>query len=324
MSDRNNYESLAIGLSWIGYIWMAFIVLFFFSGLITDFSRLILNVFAKIFGINLLAKIPKNIYFLLPLIFSISLVVYGYFEALNIKVERVIIHTNKINKNIRIIQISDVHIGLIIRESRIKRIAERIKQANPDILISTGDLVDAQIDRLNHIADILREIEVPYGKFAITGNHEFYAGLKKAIAFTEKAGFEVLRDRGIRIEELNLNIVGFDDSESKRYGLELNIDRYLLLKNFSNSGFTLLLKHKPIIDRELIDYFDLQLSGHTHKGQFFPFNIVTNLYYKSLDSGLVKLGGNAYLYISKGTGTWGPPIRIFAPPEITIIELIKI
>ncbi|MDW7972479.1 MAG: metallophosphoesterase [Thermodesulfovibrio sp.] len=322
ISERNGYESLAIGLSWIGYLWMAFVVLFLFFGILFDFLKVLILVVSKILEKNLLKKASIFAFFL-PLTFSIGFLIYGYFDALNIRTEKITIETDKINKSIRVVQISDVHIGLIVRELRVKKIIDTIKQANPDILISTGDLVDAQMDKLNHIADTLKELNVHYGKFAVTGNHEFYAGINQALAFTEKAGFKVLRDNGVRIESLNLNIVGFDDLEAKRYGFDLNVDRYSLVKNFSKSGFTILLKHRPLVDNELIDYFDLQLSGHTHKGQFFPFSLLTKLYYKNKDSGLLKIGNNKYLYISKGTGTWGPPIRIFASPEITIIDLVK-
>jgi len=326
ISEKNDYESLAIGLSWIGYLWMAFVVLFLFFGIITDFGRLALLVISKISGKNLfiiLRKIPQTIYFLFPLGLSVIFLIYGYLEAMNIRVERFDIKSDKITKNIRIVQISDVHIGLIVREGKIKKIIEKIKEVNPDILVSTGDLVDAQIDRMNHIAELLKEIKTPYGKFAITGNHEFYAGLNKALFFTEKAGFKVLRNAGVTIEELNINIAGLDDTESARYGLKVNQDKISLLHFFKNKGFIILLKHRPLIDKELIGYFDLQLSGHTHKGQFFPFSVLTKLYYNNNDSGLIKINKDIYLYISRGTGTWGPPVRIFAPPEITVIDLLK-
>lgn len=326
VSEKNGYETFAIGLSWIGYLWMAFVVLFLFFGILTDFGRLSMLVISKISGKNLfiiLEKIPKTVYFLFPLGLSVIFLIYGYLEAMNIRVERFYIKSDKITKNVRIVQISDVHIGLIVREGRIKKIIEKIKEVNPDILVSTGDLVDAQIDRMNHIAELLKEIKTPYGKFAITGNHEFYAGLNKALFFTEKAGFKVLRNAGVTIEELNINIAGLDDTESARYGLKVNQDKVSLLNYFKNKGFTILLKHRPLIDKELIGYFDLQLSGHTHKGQFFPFSIATKLHYNNNDSGLTKINKDVYLYISRGTGTWGPPVRIFAPPEITVIDLLK-
>ncbi|MCX7988173.1 MAG: metallophosphoesterase [Thermodesulfovibrio sp.] len=252
---------------------------------------------------------------------SIFLVIYGYFEAQNIKIERVVIKSDKIIKNIKIAQISDVHIGLLIREKRVKAIVDKINEIKPDILVSTGDLVDGQIDKLDTIAEILKVLAPPQGKYAITGNHEFYAGLKQSLAFIEKSGFIVLRNEGIYLENLNLSIVGVDDPESKRFGYS-DISESELLKKFKNTSFILLLKHRPIIDLNSQGLFDLQLSGHTHKGQLFPFSIITAFYYAK-QAGCIKNSDNCYLYISRGTGTWGPPVRIFAKPEITIIEIVK-
>ncbi len=320
--EKHGYEAFAITLSWVGYIWMAFVVLFLFFGIMTDIVRLSVLVISKIFNQNFYSRIPVFFNFLFPLFLSISFLIYGYFEALKIKTERVFISSDKVSRDIKILQISDVHIGLIVRDNRIKKIAEIIKQAKPDMVISTGDLVDAQTDSINHLADIFAEITPPYGKFAITGNHEFYAGIDKSIYFTERAGFKLLRDSLFVIEDLNINLIGLDDTEALRYGQSLNVDRKSLIDSFKNNGYTILLNHRPSIEKELFQSMDLQLSGHTHKGQFFPFSLLTKLYYKK-DAGLIDFGTDKYLYISRGTGTWGPPVRIFAPPEITIIEIKK-
>lgn len=323
VSEKYNYEFFAIGLSWIGYLWMAFVVLFSVFGVLADFMKLIISLLLKSFLQKyFFQKFIKSLNFLLPLTFSFLFLIYGYFEALNIQVEKVTIKSEKIARNLRVVQISDVHVGLIVREKRVKRIVEKIRETKPDIVVSTGDFVDRQIDRLNHIAEFLDEIKPVYGKFAVTGNHEFYAGLNKALYFIEKAGFKILRNEVIRIEELNLNIVGIDDLVAERYGMDSGLDLRFLLKSLKNEGFTIILRHRPLVEKDVKGLFDLQLSGHTHKGQFFPFNIFTAFYY-SKDSGLIKINDISYLYISRGTGTWGPPIRIFSTPEITIIDIIK-
>ena len=117
------------------------------------------------------------------------MVLYGYREAGDIRLETLRIQTNKIPKEtgkITIAQISDVHLGLIVREEKLNKIVELIKKANPDILVSTGDLVDGDIDRLNGLVDLLKNIEPPYGKYAVMGNHEFYAGIDNSLDFHEK------------------------------------------------------------------------------------------------------------------------------------------
>ena len=175
------------------------------------------------------------------------------------------------------------------------------------------------MDRLDGISDLFNEIQPTYGKYAITGNHEFYAGLEQATEFTKKAGFTILRGEGVTVAGL-LNIAGVDDSTGKYYDNCNDISERALLQTFENGKFTVLLKHRPLVDGDAAGLFDLQLSGHTHKGQIFPFSLVTKLYYPS-DSGLLNVAGNALLYVSRGTGTWGPPVRFLSPPEITVIDI---
>lgn len=328
-SEKQGFESLAISLSWIGYLWMALIFLFLFFGLFIDLLKLLTFLLSKVSNNNfnitnilgLSQNFAKKLYFLLPFGLSCLFLIYGFFEALNIRTEKIVIETNKVNRNFRIVQISDLHIGLLIRENRVRKIADLIKTTDADIVVSTGDLVDGQIDRLNGISNILKEINPPYGKFAVTGNHEFFAGINQALSFTEKAGFKILKNEGIQIKDVNINIVGVDDPTSKRFGIVSERSESALLRNF-NKGFIVLLKHRPLVDEHSKGLFDLQLSGHTHKGQIFPFTLITSVYYPN-DSGYIKHAEGYHLYISRGTGTWGPPMRIFAPPEITIIDIVK-
>lgn len=253
-----------------------------------------------------------------------TLVIYGYglLEAADIRLEQIEIISPKISQKtgkIRIAQISDVHLGLIVRQERLSRIISKIKEADPDILVSTGDLLDGQLNHLTKEASLLALVKPPLGKFAITGNHEFYAGLHEALEFTEAAGFTILRNKGV--ETGGINIVGVDDPAGKyfdRYPAKPESD---ILSAQPKENFTILLKHRPEVDPESLRLFDLQLSGHTHKGQIFPFNLLTWFFYPC-KAGRLNILDNGFLYPSRGTGTWGPPIRFLAPPEVTIIDLI--
>jgi predicted MPP superfamily phosphohydrolase len=208
-----------------------------------------------------------------------------------------------------------------VKNERLDGILASVKAESPDLLVSTGDLVDAQLDSLEGLAEMLREINPQYGKFAITGNHEFYAGLGESLHFIKLAGFRLLRGEGITVDGI-INIAGVDDQAGRRYGTyRENSEKYLLSK-LPRSRFTLLLKHRPVIDSEAEGLFDLQLSGHTHKGQIYPFRLLTKLYYPNL-SGLIKLNHNSLLYVSRGSGTWGPPIRFLSPPEVTVIDIVN-
>ncbi|MFA5181520.1 MAG: metallophosphoesterase [Syntrophales bacterium] len=322
--ERQGYEGAACFLSYLGYSWMGVVFLFFVASLCLDFYRFAVWMNSDIGGFDLHRLYPSAlVLFLAPLLISVTVNIYGYFEAINIRTEHLVIKTVKIPKNVerfRIVQISDVHVGMIIRGGRLERMMEAVKKASPDILVSTGDLVDGQIDNIYGSLQILKSVRAKYGNYAVTGNHEFYAGLEQALAFTRRAGFTVLRGEGVNIDGI-INVAGVDDPAGKRMGSYRVIPETKILAGLPGRTFNLLLKHQPIIDPEAPGAFDLQLSGHTHKGQIFPFSMVTGLVF-SFQSGSFQLPGGSRLYVSRGTGTWGPPVRFLSPPEITIIDLI--
>jgi predicted MPP superfamily phosphohydrolase len=324
VSEHYGYESTACLLSYVGYIWMGILFLFFAMSILLDAYRLLIYIAGRLAGKNLSSLIPPPPYlFVIPLLISFAINAYGYFEAKNIRTEQVTIRTSKISPEVgrlRIVQISDVHIGMIIREKRLEKIVAAVKQAEPDILISTGDLLDGQIDNLMSSAELFRDLQPRYGKFAVTGNHEFFAGIGQALAFHQQAGFLVLRGEALTLAGL-ISIAGVDDQTGERFGLYKNINEKALLAKLPKETFTLLLKHRPVFDPESLGLFDLQLSGHTHRGQIYPFVLLTRLVFP-YHSGYYDLPKGSRLYASRGAGTWGPPIRFLAPPEVTVIDLI--
>lgn len=322
--ESANHEISARFTAFAGYIWLALLFLFISVSLALDIYHVIVysgeRVLKKDFPHLRLSPFSS---FSAALGIAIVIIVYGYFESGNILTERLIIETPKIPRDaerLKIVQISDVHLGLIVGEKRLEHIIEKIKMEHADILVSTGDLVDAQLCGLKKFADLLGEVKTRYGKYAITGNHEFYAGLDRALDCAQKAGFTMLRGEGLTVEGL-VNIAGVDDPAGKYGGLYKEVSEKELLRALPREKFTILLKHRPLVDERALDFFDLQLSGHTHKGQIFPFSIVTWLYYP-IHAGILNIVDDSYLYVSRGTGTWGPPIRFLSPPEITVIELI--
>jgi uncharacterized protein len=322
LSERAGLETFARMMSYIGYTWLGILFLFISAALVIDFYRLILSIAGVILKKDFSGLTVSGSYaFIIPLAVSLLIAVYGYLEAKNIRSETIVIHTPKIPAEpgtLRIVQISDVHLGLIVREERLKRILREVEKANPDILVSTGDLVDGQIDNLSSLADLLQEITPKYGKYAVTGNHEFYAGLDQAINFTQKAGFRVLRGEKMNIKEI-ITVAGVDDPQVQATGEK--ITERELLSGAPDQRFTLLLKHRPLIAGDARNLFDLQLSGHVHRGQIFPFSIITGIYYP-VQAGYATISDRAKLYVSRGSGTWGPPIRFLSPPEVTIIDVV--
>jgi len=325
-SERLELSLFARFMSYVGYTWMGILFLFFSASVCTDIYRLLVYLVGFVSHKNLSALTPSaGFSFYLSLTVSLIIGIYGYFEALDIRTERVTIKTHKIPEEtgrLIIVQISDAHIGLIVGEQRLRGILEKVKLANPDILVSTGDIVDGQIDDVIKLAEPFKEINPRYGKFAVTGNHEFYAGLGQAMDFTERAGFKLLRGEGVTVAGM-INIAGVDDPAGERYGLYREVPERKMLSDMPYDKFTILLKHRPVVDKNAHGLFDLQLSGHAHKGQIFPFSLLTWLYYRhTLHAGTLRLVDDSYLYVSRGAGTWGPPIRFLSPPEVTVIELV--
>jgi len=196
----------------------------------------------------------------------------------------------------------------------------RVSDAAPDLLVVTGDLVDGQINGLTGLAEQFRRIAPRFGKYAVTGNHEFYAGIDQALAFEERAGFTLLRGNAVPVTRF-LTLAGIDDPALDRSKGRGTAPEARLLESLPPDRFTLLLKHRPVVEKSSLGRFDLQLSGHVHKGQLFPFNLLTYLFYP-VKAGLNEFDDGSSLYVSRGTGTWGPPLRFLAPPEVTVIELL--
>jgi predicted MPP superfamily phosphohydrolase len=324
MLESHEYDLPARVLSYVAYFWMAVLFLFFCGSLLFDGVTFVTRVAGWITRSDISSwLIPAKTTFFICLSLATAICAYGYFEARDIRIERVVVETAKLPADIDrlvIAQISDVHLGLINRNKRFNPMIKAVKDAAPDLFVVTGDLVDAQINNLPGLAEMLREVTAKYGKFAIMGNHEYYAGLEKSRAFIQDSGLTLLRDEVV--EAGPITIVGVDDRTAVQLHLGRPSPEKKLLSELPRDKFILFLKHQPHIDANTIGLFDLQLSGHTHKGQIFPFTLLTRLSFP-LNAGTYDLGKGSLLHVSRGTGTWGPPIRFLAPPEVTVIELVR-
>ncbi|MDP1990640.1 MAG: metallophosphoesterase [Syntrophales bacterium] len=323
-SERSGLEVLARLMSWGGYLWMAIIFLFFSVSLLLDMYRLLAYTAGLVLRTDVVAYLPSaRMFFLIPIAAALIIGVYGFFEAREIRQEHIEIFSNKIPKDagkIRIVQISDVHVGVLVREKRLAAILRKVREAQPDLLVSTGDLVDGQLNSMAEAIGQFRDIRPRYGKFAVTGNHEFYAGIDDAIDFITRSGFILLRGEVADAGGV-INIAGVDDPTTRRSGLHGSLSDREVLSLGGGDRFTILLKHQPLVEKDTPGAFDLQLSGHTHRGQIFPFSLITGRFFP-YHSGNYRLEKGALLHVSRGTGTWGPPIRFLSPPEITVIDLI--
>jgi hypothetical protein len=316
-------EEAARAASWVAYLWMGLLFFFTWMNLALDGVNLLSRILTAVAGAG---PRPLLVYgrpaFLALAGLSVAMCAYSIFEASRIRPEHLRILTDKLpaaTKRIRVAQISDVHLGLLVRHRKAATIAEIVRTAEPDLFVSTGDLVDGRINHLEGLAEIFREVRAPLGKFAVTGNHEFYAGIGMSLDFTRRAGFTVLRGEAVTAGNI-LRIAGVDDPAGRAFGPAPGRAEEEILGNGSSPLFTLLLKHRPFLSSAARKADVLQLSGHTHNGQIFPFRLLVRIWYPLL-SGLYVPGGGGALYTSRGAGTWGPPMRFLSPPEVTIIDI---
>ncbi|MDO3376654.1 metallophosphoesterase [Geoalkalibacter halelectricus] len=314
--DKAGHNPVARALAWVGYSCMGFVFLAFSLFTILGLWDLAALGLDRLGAPNLTLHGPVSA--LVVLLLALGVGLYGLYEAQNLRVERVLLQTTKLPAGVarlRIAQVSDIHLGLLHREETLAPIISHLQELQPDLVVATGDIVDAQIDHLDGMSELWQRLQPPLGKFAVTGNHEFYAGLGQALQFMERSGFTVLRGEGVTVAG-TLTLVGIDDPTGDSQ------NEAGLLTRHQSALFTLLLKHRPRVNEAAAGLFDLQLSGHAHRGQIFPFNYVTGLEYPQQE-GLYSLPGGGRLYVSRGTGTWGPPMRVLSPPEITLFEIVR-
>lgn len=323
MLERRGYETQATFVAYAGYLWMSFIFLFFSALLILDAIRLIRHL------AHYFIRIPYPLIFrprpllLLSFLAAALTTYYGWYEALELKSEHVVIRSSQIPPGagrLRIALVSDLHVGLIVGEERVRRVTELVRRSGADMVLAAGDILDGHTSGSDGVSAMFASLSPRLGMYAVNGNHEYYAGIENSAKFLKKCGFQILEDRAVEVEP-NLLLVGVDDPAASRFGLNRYDDEQKLLSGLSKGRFVLLLKHRPVVNPASNGLFDLQLSGHVHKGQIAPFNLLTWLNFP-VRGGRNPLEWGGLLYVSRGSGTWGPPVRFLAPPEVTVVDII--
>ncbi|MFD4670512.1 metallophosphoesterase [Lentzea sp. NPDC058450] len=217
----------------------------------------------------------------------------------------------------RIAVVSDIHLGPLLGRSHTERIVRMINEQEADLVAIVGDLVDGTVAELGEAAAPLRDLVSKQGSFFVTGNHEYFSGHEQWIAELERLGVNPLRNEGLTVAG-GIELVGVNDVTGKTYDDGPDFGRALAGRDRNNP--VVLLSHQPVQVTDASSHgVDLQLSGHTHGGQMAPFNLFVPLQQPST-AGLSKVD-NTWLYTSRGAGFWGPPVRVGAPPDITMIEL---
>jgi predicted MPP superfamily phosphohydrolase len=237
-------------------------------------------------------------------------------------VKRVEIHVADLHPDLhgfRIVQLSDLHVGRTIRRGYVQRVADRASRLAPDLVALTGDLVDGTVERLaTHVAP-LAELAGAGRAFFVLGNHDCYSGASAWIAHFRGMGMRVLLNEHALIRQgaATLLVGGVVDPAYRVRPPQISLD------SAPPADFRLLLAHNPkLAPLGARAGFDLQLSGHTHAGQFFPWTLAVRLVHAPHVAGLSR-EGSMRVYVSAGTGTWGPPVRFGTSPEISVITLVR-
>ncbi|MEU5028467.1 metallophosphoesterase [Streptomyces milbemycinicus] len=216
----------------------------------------------------------------------------------------------------RIAVVSDIHLGPILGRAHTRRIVETINRTSPDLIAVVGDLVDGSVEDLGPAAEPLRQLRARHGSYFVTGNHEYFSGAAQWVDHVRELGLRPLENQ--RTELGGFDLAGVNDIAGEDEGQ--GPDFKAALGDRDPARACVLLAHQPVVIHDAVDHgVDLQLSGHTHGGQMWPGNYVAELANPTA-AGLERYG-DTQLYVTRGAGAWGPPVRVGAPPDITVVEL---
>ncbi|HEY6435167.1 MAG TPA: metallophosphoesterase, partial [Ignavibacteriaceae bacterium] len=226
----------------------------------------------------------------------------------------------KLNE-INIVAASDIHLSPIDGERLLERIVDKMNSLNPDIIILAGDIVDdkAEVLEQRNIGESFKRLNPKYGIYTINGNHEFINGVDSSVRYAEHLGMKVLRDDFILIDS-SFYIIGREDVSMNSFTRRKRKTLEDIMSSISSDYPKILLDHTPVkLDQAEKNGIDLQFSGHTHHGQIWPANFITNMIYEI--SWGYKQRGKTHYYVTSGAGTWGPPVRTGSKSEIVNIKI---
>ncbi|MGE5456828.1 MAG: metallophosphoesterase [Methanococcaceae archaeon] len=321
--ERYAISALSDILIWTGAFWLGLMVYFLLGILVLDLLRAV-NYFTGFFPAFLTRDYTQTKYItaITLTIVVVLTVLAGRINAITPQLKTLELKIPKkahTQKTLNIVAASDIHLGTIIGNGRLISLVEKINSLNPDIVLLPGDIVDEDLRPVikEDLGGTLRKIKSRLGVFAITGNHEFYGGVSAASRYLTDHGITMMRDSVLKIDD-NFYLVGRDDRTVNQVKKRKPLSE--LMEEVDKSYPVILMDHQPYELHEAEDNgIDFQISGHTHHGQLWPFNFITNQVYE-LSWGFKKKG-NANIYVSSGFGGWGPPIRLGNRPEIVNIKL---
>lgn len=318
-------DELARLLTLVGSYWLGLMIYFALALAVIEIVRLL----DKLFGF-LPRGLVQNPYMplaagLTVLILVAGTVVYGWWNACQPVVSRYSINIPKQAgeiRDLRVVAVSDLHLGTIVHNGRLVKMVDMIRELQPDIILLPGDVIDENPGPFveQDMTATFRQLTPKYGIYAVPGNHDYYARKSdEIIRHLQEAGVSVLRDQAVKIAD-SFYLVGKDDHSRRRHeggAIPALADP---MQGVETSLPVILMDHQPSRTGQAGEPgVDLKLSGHTHRGQLFPFNLITRRMYE-VDWGYLQKG-DLHVIVSSGFGTWGPPIRVGSTPEVVKVDI---
>ena len=318
LRSRPSFTSLADPLSWVAYSTLGFCIVSTSLLLVRDAIGLIIG---QLYPIAADTATQVDYY---TFALAVSAACWGFFQARRtpavVEVDVPVTDLHPTLAGLRIVQISDLHVGPTIKAAFVRKVVDRVNELQADIIVFTGDLADGSAERLAADVAPLRELNSALGVYSCTGNHEYYSGVETWTKQSRQLGFDVLNNEGRLLEygDRHIGLAGVTDYSADEIVPEHASDPQKALQSLGAADLKILLAHQPrSIEAASQAGYHLQLSGHTHGGQFFPWNFVIPLQ-QPFVAGLHKYR-ESWIYVHRGTGYWGPPLRLGAPSEIAVI-----
>ena len=311
-------------LIWIGSFWLGMMLYLFMGVVLCDMLRLA-NWITGVIPVpsDLYVKVKQSAAAAVAVAAAITILA-GFYNTLHPRINTIAIDVPKAaggRTTLDMALVTDIHLGTIISNSRLQKMVDMVNVIRPDVVLLAGDIVDEDLAPVieNNLGDLLRTIRSKYGTYAVTGNHEYIGGVEEACRYLAENGVTVLRDRAVLIDN-SFYLVGREDRSIGQFQGGRRMPLGSIMKHVDRSLPVILMDHQPFgLSSAARHGVDLQLSGHTHHGQLWPFNYITGLIYE-VSRGFRRINGTSY-YVSCGYGTWGPPARVGNVPEVVHIQL---
>lgn len=324
VTERMGYMEFAHPFVHLGSYWMGAMLYLTLLFLLTDIFRGVIAILPFAGNLQFTWNSDKgsvavvSVYALAAIILS-----FGYYFAKSpvVRHQPIVVNKSLNDDNLRVVLVSDLHLGMMISNGRLERLVELVNAQNPDILLLAGDVFDEDLGPViqNNLGDLLKNFTPRLGSYAVLGNHEFYGDAPAAREYLEKHRITVLRDSIVQLPN-GIIIAGREDRTHEQMNRTSRKTLGELLQGIDNNELVILVDHQPYNLQEVAGSgADLQVSGHTHHGQMWPFNLITRSMF-TISRGYGKIE-DTHFYVSSGFGTWGPPFRTNSRSEIVVLNI---